>query len=99
MPAFNNPKADVIKAEILPGRGKDYGSKRSGKAKEKRDGTIGLMGGFTRPKARMISGFSLKTSAIYGRIYFGVLYKKCQNHTKDMKGEEPWVIKQILMRL
>ena len=32
---FNNPKADVIKAEILPGRGKGYGSKRSGKAKEK----------------------------------------------------------------
>ena len=65
------------------------------KNKRKRDGTIGLLGGFTRPKARMISGFSLKTSAIYGRIYFGVLYKKCQHHTKDMKGEEPWVIKQI----
>jgi hypothetical protein len=50
------------------------------KTKEKRDGTIGLMGGFTRPKARMISGFSLKTSAIYGRIYIGVLYKRlCHN--------------------
>ena len=84
MPAFYStiPKADVTKTEILPGRGKDDGSKRSGKAKEKRNGTIGLMGGFTRPKARMISGFSLKTYAIYGRIYFGILYKKMSKSYK-----------------
>ena len=78
----------LSKTEILPGGSNNRCSKRSGKTKEKRDGTIGLMG-----------GFSLKTSAINGRIYFGVLYKKCQYHKKDMKGEEPWVIKQILMRL
>ena len=46
------------------------------KQKKKRDGTIGLMGGFTRPKALEPCGFSLKTSAIYGRIYLGFL---CEN--------------------
>jgi hypothetical protein len=65
---FNLTGKRSLKTEIVPGGSKNRCSKRSGKTKEKRDGTIGLMGGFTRPKARMISGFSLKTSAIYGRI-------------------------------
>jgi len=75
MPAFYStiPKADVIKTEIVPGGSKNRYSKRSGKAKEKRNGTIGLMGGVTHPKTHMISGLSLKTSAIYGRIYSVVL--------------------------
>ena len=34
------------------------------------------MGGFTRPKTLEPCGFSLKTSAIYGRIYLGFLYEK-----------------------
>jgi len=38
------------------------------------------MGGFTRPKARMIGGFSLKTSAIYDKT------RVC--HLKRKKGAE-----------
>ncbi len=73
---FNLTRKRSLKTEIVPGGSKNRCSKRSGKTKEKRDGTIGLMGGFARPKARMISGVSLRTSAIYGRIYFGFLYKQ-----------------------
>ncbi len=72
---FNLTGKRSLKTEIVPGGSKNRCSKRSGKTKEKRDGTIGLMGGFARPKARMISGFSLRTSVIYGRIYFGFLYE------------------------
>ncbi len=64
-----------LKAEILSGGSEDCGSKRSGKAKEKRDGTIGLLGGFIRPKVLEPCGLSLETSAIYGRIYLGFLYE------------------------
>ena len=60
-----------LKAEILSDGSEDSGSKRSGKATEKRDGTIGLLGGVIRPKALEPCGFSLKTSAIYGRIHHG----------------------------
>lgn len=64
-----------LKTEIVPGGSKNRCSKRSGKTKEKRDGTIGLMGGFARPKALEPCGFTLKASAIYGRIYPGFLYE------------------------
>ena len=72
---FNLTGKRSLKTEIVSGGSEDNSSKRSGKTKEKRDGTIGLIGGFARPKARMISGVSLRTSAIYGRIYFGFLYE------------------------
>jgi hypothetical protein len=48
---FNLTGKRSLKTEIVPGGSKDYGSKRSGKAKEKRNGTIGLMGGFISPKS------------------------------------------------
>ena len=72
---FNLTGKRSLKTEIVPGGSKNRCSKKSGKTKEKRDGTIGLMGGLARPKARIISGVSLRTSAIYGRIYFGFLYE------------------------
>ena len=78
---FNLTGKRSLKTEIVSGGSKNRCSKRSGKTKEKRDGTIGLMGGYTRPKARMISGFSLKTSAIYDRIYLGFL---CENQKRTV---------------
>ena len=72
---FNLTGKRSLKTEIVSGGSEDNSSKRSGKTKEKRDGTIGLMGGFISPKVLEPCGVSLKTSAIYGRIYLGFLYE------------------------
>ena len=68
---FNLTGKRSFKTEIVSGGSEDNSTKRSGKTKEKRDGTIGLLGGFIRPKDLEPCGVSLKTSAIYGRIYLG----------------------------